>query len=521
MGAKKARRQFVPEPELEGLKVLVVDDNATSRQIFKEILESFTFDVSLAATGEEALSELESALEPYRLVIMDWKMPGLDGIETSRRIKSNPNLGKIPAIIMVTSYGREEVMHLSKQIAIEGFLLKPVNASILFDAVVEAMGTKTTAKEEESPVRDGGIDLSRIAGASILLVEDNEINQQVAQEILEGAGLKVTLAGDGLEGLDAVKSDKYDAVLMDVQMPVMDGYAATKAIREWENSIGADNQPDYASLPIIAMTAHAMAGDLDKSLEAGMNAHVTKPINPDDLFTVLQEWIVADRIIPEGNSALESSEVVVTQVDDVLPEMLKGFDISEGLGRLQGNRTLYRKLILKFADSCREGIDQIQAAIKTRNYSEILQLAHNIKGSAGNLGAKGVQAAAMSLEHLIKNSKDLTPPHDTLSQNFIKLNRAADIMFKSVEDLGDRYKKTSLTDNMTIDGIPLEKRKDLVLRIKEAAEMGDITSLQSIAADLEKQFGDQQNFSQRLVELAEAFDLDGCAQLAGVLNDEY
>ena len=151
MGAEKARRQFVPEPELEGLKVLVVDDNATSRQIFKEILESFTFDVSLAATGEEALSELESAQEPYRLVIMDWKMPGLDGIETSRRVKSNPNLGKIPAIIMVTSYGREEVMHLSKQIGIEGFLLKPVNASILFDAVMEAMGTKNDCRQGRKP----------------------------------------------------------------------------------------------------------------------------------------------------------------------------------------------------------------------------------------------------------------------------------------------------------------------------------------------------------------------------------
>ena len=352
-------------------------------------------------------------------------------------------------------------------------------------------------------------------------MEDNEINQQVAQEILEGAGVKVTLAGDGLEGLDAVKSGKYDAVLMDVQMPVMDGYAATKAIREWEDSIDSDNQPDFASLPIIAMTAHAMAGDFDKSLEAGMNAHVTKPINPDHLFSVLQEWIVSDRIIPEDHSALESSEIEVTQVDDVMPETLKGFDISEGLDRLQGNRKLYRKLILKFADSCRAAIDQIQIAIKSCNYSEILQQSHNIKGSAGNLGAKGVQAAAMSLEHLIKNSKDLIPPQDTLNQNFMKLNRAADIIFKSVEKLGDRSEKTSLTDNITIDGIPLAKRKDLEMRIKEAAEMGDIISLQSIAADLDKQFGDQQTFSQRLVELAEAFDLDGCAQLAGVLTDEY
>jgi signal transduction histidine kinase/DNA-binding response OmpR family regulator len=296
--------------ELRGMKVLVVDDNATSRDIFQEMLESFSFEVSVAASGQEGIAELESAGKdkPFELVIMDWKMPDMDGIEASQQIKDHKSLSKIPPIIMVTAYGREEVMQQAEKVGLEGFLLKPVNPSMLFDSIMQAFGeavpeTSRVAQRHEQEAEA----LKHIRGAHVLLVEDNEINQQVATEILEGAGLNVTLATNGQEAVNAVKENKYDAVLMDVQMPVMDGYTATRTIREWElkatepkdKNQDSALSPQSSDLPIIAMTAHAMAGDEDKSLQAGMNGHVTKPIDPDQLFATLQKWIkpLAERTV--------------------------------------------------------------------------------------------------------------------------------------------------------------------------------------------------------------------------------
>jgi CheY-like chemotaxis protein len=170
---------------------------------------------------------------------MDWRMPGMDGLEASRRIKNHTELGRIPAIILVTGYGREDVIQQTKQLELEGLLIKPVSPSVLFDAVMQALGKdvqKVSRVDHKKEDRTEG--LAAIQGARLLLVEDNEINQQVAREILEGAGLNVTLANDGQEAVEAVKKNKYDAILMDIQMPVMDGYAATRRIRKWECGSG-------------------------------------------------------------------------------------------------------------------------------------------------------------------------------------------------------------------------------------------------------------------------------------------
>jgi CheY-like chemotaxis protein/anti-sigma regulatory factor (Ser/Thr protein kinase) len=232
LGREKAKKRFRPSPDLRGMKVLVVDDNATARQILQEMLESFSFEVTLAASGEEGLEEIEKAAEgkPFELVIMDWKMPGIDGIEASKRIKEHPRLSKIPTIVMVTAYGREEVMQKAEREDLKGFLHKPVSPSVLFDTIMQALGEdvpkRPRAVGEEDRLTEG---LADIQGARVLLVEDNEINQQVAKEILEGGGLNVALANNGQEALEAVKESEYDAVLMDVQMPVMDGYKATRA----------------------------------------------------------------------------------------------------------------------------------------------------------------------------------------------------------------------------------------------------------------------------------------------------
>ena len=315
LGKEKAKKRFKPASELRGMKVLVVDDNATSRSILQEMLESFSFEVSLAPSGEEGITELEVASKdkPFELVIMDWKMPGMDGIEASKRIKHHTGLSKIPPIILVTAYGREEIMQQAEQVGLDGFLIKPISPSMLFDAIMQAFGEAVPESSRVAQRHEQEVEaLKHLQGARVLLVEDNEINQQVAQEILEGAGLVVALATNGQEAVNAVKESNYDAVLMDVQMPVMDGYTATRKIREWElglrpvGAIGAyapegmrnaevgmgdkngqdselkseiqNQKSKIESVPIIAMTAHAMAGDEDKSLEAGMNGHVAKPL---------------------------------------------------------------------------------------------------------------------------------------------------------------------------------------------------------------------------------------------------
>src|SRR5210317_979761 len=311
LGKERAIKQYKPASELRGMKVLAVDDNATSRSIFQEMLESFSFEVSVATSGEEGITELEAANEdkPFELVIMDWQMPGMDGIEASKRIKQHKDLSKIPAIVMVTAYGREEVMQQVEEVGLEGFLLKPVNPSMLFDTIIQAFGeavpeTSRVVQRKEQEAKA----LENIQGARVLLVEDNEINQQVAKEILEGAGLNVSLANNGQEAVNAVKENNYDAVLMDVQMPVMDGYTATKTTRKWE---GGMRNKGKAQIPIIAMTAHAMAGDEDKSLQAGMNGHVTKPIDPDQLFAALQKWIKPS----EKRVQTQQAEVPVEQTE--------------------------------------------------------------------------------------------------------------------------------------------------------------------------------------------------------------
>ncbi|MBW2429901.1 MAG: response regulator, partial [Deltaproteobacteria bacterium] len=229
---------YTPPRVLRGIEVLVVDDNATSRDILQGMLESFSFNVTPAASGEEGLAELQNASKdrPFELVVMDWKMPGLDGIETAKRIKGNARLSKMPPIILVTAYGREEIMQQAEAAGLDGFLIKPVSPSTLFDAIMQAFGQK--GSEETRPVSDKrqrADALKDISGAHLLLVEDNEINQQVAREILAGAGLQVTIANNGQEAVDAVKKIEFDAVLMDIQMPVMDGYTATRKIREWES----------------------------------------------------------------------------------------------------------------------------------------------------------------------------------------------------------------------------------------------------------------------------------------------
>ena len=517
LGKEKAKKRFRPSQDLRGMKVLVVDDNATSRDIFQEMLESFSFEVSMAASGAEGITELESAEEdkPFELVVMDWKMPGMDGIEASRRIKNHTGLSKIPAIVLVTAYGREEVMQQAEGVGLEGFLLKPVNPSMLFDTIMQAFGeavpeiSRVTQRQEQEAET-----LKHIQGAQLLLVEDNEINQQVAKEILEGAGLNVALANNGQEAVNAVKENEYDAVLMDVQMPVMDGYTATREIRKDER---------FKELPIIAMTAHAMAGDEDKSLQAGMNGHVTKPIDPDQLFSTLQKWIKpSEKRVqvqqPEVPVEHPESDQAVPEEEE-LPASLLGFDLTDGLKRLQGNKRLYRKLLLNFATDYCEAANDIRTALDAKDFEQTHSLVHNLKGLAGNLAATELQAAAVNLEKLVKGVEKKAPPAKELNLKFSDLKNALNQALESAQSLGaSAEENVCKLSGEEIAAIPAELGQDIAKRIRDAAEMGDVTTLNAIAAEIKTHSDSCIPLSKQIIQMAEDFDLDGIQKLADTLE---
>ena len=524
-GQVKEKKRPLPPVDLRGTKVLVVDDNATSRDILREMLASFSFEVTAATSGEEGLKKLESAPQdqPYELVIMDWKMPGMDGIEASRRIKADLNLAKAPAIVLVTAYGREEVMQQAEEAGLDGFLLKPVSPSVLFDATMQAFGEDASigARTAHSRERETAM-LEDIQGARILLVEDNEINQQVALEILESAGFDVTVADNGKTAISAISNADYDAVLMDIQMPVMDGYTATREIRR---------NPQYKDLPIVAMTAHAMAGDHEKSLDAGMNDHVTKPIDPDKLFTTLGQWIRS------GNSPTEAGQAAITgdavaepagrtaravagpAEGEPLPETLAGFDLSEGLRRLQGNRVLYRKLLLNFAADYSLKVDEIRAAMINIDPDQARSLAHALKGVAGNLAANDLQAAAAEVELLFKNAlSGDSPLPDILDKKLATLAENLGRVVDAIDTLGPEEEKNSeLPVDQTAE-IPAGQAREAAGRLRDAAEMGDVTELLAIAAALKSQSDGFVPHSDKIARLADDFDFDGILQLADELD---
>ena len=270
---------------IRGLRVLVVDDNESARQILSNMLMAMRFRVDVAESGEQALQQMEQIAddEPYRLMLMDWKMPGMDGVATAKAIKNSVSLKNVPTVIMVTAYGREEARQSAKGVGIEQFLTKPVTPSTLFNSIMTALGRdEQYERHRPDPASTEDSDIAKLKGARILLVEDNEINLELAKELLSANGMIVEAARDGKEALEMLAKNTFDGVLMDCQMPVMDGYEATKQIRQ---------SARFKDLPILAMTANAMEGDKEKVIEIGMNDHIAKPIDIDEIFHIMAKWI--------------------------------------------------------------------------------------------------------------------------------------------------------------------------------------------------------------------------------------
>jgi Signal transduction histidine kinase len=401
LGKGEGKAQRVVTPDLRGRRVLVIDDNAQAREVLSSMLLSMTFKVDEAPSGQEGIELVRQAAErgePYDAVFVDWQMPGMDGIEAGRRILALPNLSTPPRLVMVTAYGRQEVMKQAEATSFENVLIKPVTPSMLFDSVVQALSTGKRTDTGIHASTSAGFNFESIRGARVLVVDDNELNREVASGLLEDAPVTVSAAENGEVAIRMLNESKYDMVFMDMQMPVMDGLTATRAIRQ--NS-------QFKDLPIIAMTANAMAGDCEKCLEAGMNDHLAKPIDPDKLFQALLRWIPARTAAPN----VAAAPVVTAQKlpADSAPLEIPGIDTQSALKRTGGNRQRYVSLLRRFADSQMGAAGQIRAALKTQDSATAQRIAHSLKGAAANLGANALATAAGSAEVAIKTQSEVEP----------------------------------------------------------------------------------------------------------------
>jgi len=519
VGVVEAREKtYAIEPDLRSRRVLVVDDNRHARQIISEILASMTFRVEEAPSGEEAIESIMSAdgEDPYEIVFIDWRMPGgMDGIETIRRIRAL-GLTTVPKPVMVTAYGRAEVIEAGHDAGIDITLVKPVNPSQLHDAALHAVrgGTEQTRTGIEKTSTTEGLDLAPIQGASVLLVEDNELNRQVAMELLHDAGFRVDLAENGQIGVEMVGAGDYELVLMDMQMPVMDGVQATLGIR-------SDGR--FGDLPIVAMTANAMAGDRERCLAAGMNDHVPKPIDPEALFRTLLEWIPAgerepvkiDGLPSEGTSGSTDASGSIAALASI-----EGLDVDSGLSRVMGKRDFYEKLVRGFAtgeESMAAGTVQAHLARGEREAAQ--RAVHSLKGVAGTVGAVELQRRSQALETGIGQGSEIDPLVASVDEELARMVAAIREALKIGEVQDAEDVEQGELDPLVVERLPaliesLEGKRDVVAELQSTLTINEIEDFATEMEALGKEHGYPPlvSWSERLAENATGFDMNGIAR---------
>ncbi|MCM2678737.1 PAS domain S-box protein [Echinimonas agarilytica] len=365
---------------LSGKCVLVVDDNHFAREVLQLLLDSFGFKVLSAANGFDAVEIYEREKSNIDLVILDWRMPGIDGVETASRLQDlMPESGL--HIIMVTAYGNQELDSQLAALGIHTMLHKPVSPSSLLDSIMNLMVGRKEVSEAKS--NTDFVVTDQLKSKRLLLVEDNEVNQEVVTELLEQQGfVNVDVANNGQEALTAVNENTYDLVLMDCQMPVMDGYEATRQIRTLDQ---------FKLLPIVAMTANAMAGDRERCIAAGMNDHIAKPIDVSAMQKTIVKWLEIE--------PLESAEK--PELTHVAWPSHPELDVDRGLTLVQGSVKIYSKLLTRFVEHHESFINDFQGLISQGKEEEAKRLAHTFKGLCGSLGCEVLQDYGRDVEELM------------------------------------------------------------------------------------------------------------------------
>ncbi|HEY9029616.1 MAG TPA: response regulator [Burkholderiaceae bacterium] len=387
----------LPVDRAHGNRILIVDDNASAREILAAMSAALGLRADTTADGEEALravAQADAGDEPYRAVLLDWKMPGLDGVECARLLAQREG-GRhpTPAVLMLTAFSRDTVQRRLAEcgVSVGALLVKPVTPSTLFDVCNAVMGLEAppptrASKREEALLAHQ----AQLRGAHLLLAEDNAINREIALTILTRAGLRVSVARDGQEALDMLVAQTFDGVLMDCQMPVLDGYAATRELRR---------QARWQALPVIAMTANAMVGDRDKAIAAGMNDHIAKPIKVDEMFATLARWVRPESaggtiVAAHGESGRDPLARLV------------GVDCRAGIAAMMGDDALYRHLLRMFRDRETDFAQRFQTARERGASAAAMRMAHDLKSVSGSLAVVAVHAAAADLERACIDGAD-------------------------------------------------------------------------------------------------------------------
>ncbi|MCP4711173.1 MAG: response regulator, partial [Planctomycetes bacterium] len=405
---KKTVVEPLPQGNLDQVRVLIVDDIDVNRRVIKEQLNNWNIDNDVCAGGEEALKTMREAAQdgsPYQMAILDFHMPGMDGEQLGNAIKEDPLLQET-ILLLLTSGGRKGDAARMAEVGFSVYLSKPVKQSQLMDALATAWGsfenqmktgliTKHTLSELNESKRLPQQEGNQVIDAHILLVEDNAVNQKVAKLLLEGMGYKVTVAENGQEAVEKWSADSFNLILMDCQMPVMDGFEATAEIHRLEK--------DKGHTPIIAMTAHAMVGDREKCLESGMDDYLSKPMQKKAVKEVLSKWLQnqscsADEI---GTVSTPEYQADLSGQDD--PETMT-WDLEYALEALDGDVETLKQAIEIFIDSSDDDLHQLQAAIADNQVNQIVHQTHKIKGGAAGIGAKGVQAVAQIMEKTARDN---------------------------------------------------------------------------------------------------------------------
>ena len=427
--AKTPSKERSLHPDLRKLRVLVVDDNENARIVLNDMLTALSFQVTTVASGKEALAELrmaETEEKHYTLVYLDWRMPEMDGIETARRIK-DLMLPHPPQLIMLTAFDREAIRDRAQELGIKEVMTKPVTPSSLFDVTMSVMNgslkkSVTLSNERRAKTAEEMV----FSGQRILMVEDNEDNQEVALGLLANTGLQIDVAENGQVAIDMMEQTDYALVLMDMQMPVMDGLTATRRIRR---------TPALQAVPVVAMTANAMQQDQDACLEAGMNDFVAKPIDPQQLLQVLQRWLPTQLLL-EGATQQVSKDGLPTLV-------IEGLDTRQAMRRVLGKKEAYLSLLRKFVVGQADAARRVVRALEKGDFSEMEMIAHTVKGLAGNIGANNMQACAESLEQAVKGKLERQVIQAALDLFASTLEKTLAAIEKSVPDL--RHESVSNT----------------------------------------------------------------------------
>lgn len=453
----------IPE-RLSGLRILVQDENPAIREVIMMILISYSFRVRVVATGDETIEELERAKRdgsPYEMVIINWQQGMKHQTKTTRYIREwealnresiepvimkralNQDSSKKIPIIITLDFGQEEERQQAEQEGASAFVFKPIKQTQLLNAIMKSYGSSALYLADLSHQDEISDDVKKIIhGAYVLLVDDNEINLEVATETMKQQGIVVDCADSGRLALEKIKQNgrlltddgtmihPYDAVLMDLQMPDMDGYQTSELIRGWEE-VQNESCAIPCSMPIIAMSAHALTSEIEKCHNSGMNDYVAKPIEPKVLFSQLAKWIrPVQRMIqvaveePAAHHVVEAGTGV--QISDVL--CLQGIDVELGLSKVAGNKELYIRLLNKFLQNNKKTIDDIGKAIAQSDYECIKQISHTIKGVSGNLGMTGLFESSSTLEKAAKDSRV-----DIVEEHFVQFSSELHTVLSSIE----------------------------------------------------------------------------------------